>query len=238
MVSATILHSLLEGPLKDTLALNHWGLMKIGLKKIVTAILTFAILATISLCQVYLARNFVHQCICGAAFGVVVSRRLNYFQLIDRITKCTKKTALTFGISAIVLSVVTYLGAYLIREDPRWTIHKVRDMPIVPKSPKTISHHTIFNPNNSFTGLQLVQRSVLYETGTHNNILTCSWFRTSLWLHVVFTNWLRVSYIAINALPVRNVTNWACKNILTFVFFFFLFLLIAGVASKRISNVA
>lgn len=96
----------------------YWSQLKFG----GISLIAFSI---VSISQIYLAVNFLHQCYSGVVFGIASAHLLIQNNLVRRILGSSRPIAMCVFFIVVITSLAFYVVSYIIVGDPRWSIHKV-----------------------------------------------------------------------------------------------------------------
>lgn len=84
-----------------------------------------AILMLISMSRMFFACHFFHQCLFGAAFGIVIGRTLQSRRINNMIINLIRLEAFALAATVVLLTISIYFAHYLLASDPQWSIQKV-----------------------------------------------------------------------------------------------------------------
>lgn len=83
------------------------------------------LLALVTISRLYFACHFLHQCLLGAGFGVIIAQFLRRRTINRKLIELTMAKAFMLGVALILLTVLVYCSHLLIQKDPQWSIRKV-----------------------------------------------------------------------------------------------------------------
>lgn len=83
------------------------------------------LLALVSISRMYFACHFLHQCVLGAALGVILMKLIRRHQLDGNFFHLSIGKATCVGVLLILITLVIYIAQLLLQKDPQWSIRKV-----------------------------------------------------------------------------------------------------------------
>lgn len=161
-----------------------------------------AILMLISMSRMFFACHFFHQCLFGAAFGIVIGRTLQSRRINNMIINLIRLEAFALAATVVLLTISIYFAHYLLASDPQWSIQKVWIQMFL------FFIYILTDCCREFyfvLGVQLVQRSVFYKTRNNAALFIGSWVWTDIWFSIVFTActkvnkkyWMRLTVVVV-----------------------------------------
>lgn len=84
-----------------------------------------AFLAMITVSRLYFACHFLHQCLLGAALGILIGHLLNESKISRKLNRMGLVSAAATYSMILSLAVAIYGSHYIMQKDPQWSIRKV-----------------------------------------------------------------------------------------------------------------
>lgn len=83
------------------------------------------VLAMITVSRLYFACHFLHQCLLGAGFGILIGHILNQSEINRKLNRLGFMSALSAYSMLLSLTFAVYGSHYIFETDPQWSIRKV-----------------------------------------------------------------------------------------------------------------
>lgn len=83
------------------------------------------VLATVTVSRLYFASHFLHQCLLGAALGILIGHVLQHPEINQTLNRMGFKSAMGLYLALLSLTLAVYGSHYFLQKDPQWSIRKV-----------------------------------------------------------------------------------------------------------------